>query len=425
MTRKKGGLRNLVLLLQGQLVTNAGNQVYDLAMLLWIKELTGSATIMGLALLLTNLPETILAPLGGKVADRYGKVRTLVVADLVGFLAMGLLLATVLAGAGTWPLIVGLSLCNMVLGAAGACFVPAVTSLVPLLVSRANLARANAAQQFCGDGGRLLGQGGGGLIFTVLGPAGALAANAVSFLLSAGSEALIRAPEDKPAGRPSNGQTGTLLAETKASLILLWEDRTMRRLVLYIGAFHIFMSCLPVTLPFYAQHAVKVSEGWFGFLVAAYTLGIMLGFILAGSSPAPKRRLNLIALMSTLVGLLFLAVGAVASFGAAWTILVCLGAGVGVIVVNLMTELQLRSPEDQRGGIMGAAHAIGGCSLPLGMALTGILIDLAVKGGLDYEPTVRMVIILSGLGAMGVGLFELFSQIRSGPGRETSGERLK
>ena len=70
--------RNLWLLLQGQFVTNMGNQIYDIAMLLWIKEVTGSASLMGLALLLTNLPHALLGPLGGKLADRFGSVQPLV-----------------------------------------------------------------------------------------------------------------------------------------------------------------------------------------------------------------------------------------------------------------------------------------------------------------------------------------------------------
>ena len=81
--------RNLWLLLQGQFVTHMGNQIYDIAMLLWIKEVTGSASLMGLALLLTNLPHALLAPLGGKLADRFGGVRTMVTSDLVSALAVG------------------------------------------------------------------------------------------------------------------------------------------------------------------------------------------------------------------------------------------------------------------------------------------------------------------------------------------------
>ena len=63
MTAANVTRRNLGLLLQGQFVTHMGNQIYDIAMLLWIKEVTGSAALMGLALLLTNMPQALLAPL--------------------------------------------------------------------------------------------------------------------------------------------------------------------------------------------------------------------------------------------------------------------------------------------------------------------------------------------------------------------------
>ena len=87
---------NLALLMQGQFVTNLGNQVFDIAMLLWIKELTGSAAIMGLAMLLTGLPEALLAPFGGRIADRFGRLRVIILSDLVSAAVVGCVLIVVL-----------------------------------------------------------------------------------------------------------------------------------------------------------------------------------------------------------------------------------------------------------------------------------------------------------------------------------------
>ena len=95
MTRERP-IRNLALLMQGQFVSNMGNQIFDIAMLLWIKELTGSAAIMGLAMLLTGLPTALLAPFGGSIADRFGHLRVVILSDLVSALAVGCVVAVVL-----------------------------------------------------------------------------------------------------------------------------------------------------------------------------------------------------------------------------------------------------------------------------------------------------------------------------------------
>ncbi len=398
---------NLFLLIQGNMVSSLGSQIYDIAMLLWIKQLTGSAAVMGLAMLLTNLPEAILAPLGGRAADRWGRVRTIIVSDLVSGLAVGIILAGLLKGASPDVLLVLLCLSNLILGLSAACFVPAVSSLIPDLTSRNGLARANAAHQFSGVGAKVLGQGGGGLLFAWLGPLGAFAVNSASFFLSALSESFIRLPEEKKSEASLSVPSRNLAAETWSTLKDVWKRSDLRRLILYIGAFHFCLSCLPVLLPFYAEKVLGIADKWFGFFVAAYTLGVMLGFLLAGLLGEVRERPRLISLASLSVGGCFILTALVASFWPAWALLVCVGAGIGLIVVNLMTELQTAAPAAQRGGIMGAAHALGGSSLPIGMALTGLLLDGLHRLGMDYGLAARLVLAFSGTAALLLGISSL------------------
>ncbi|MDP7459694.1 MAG: MFS transporter, partial [Alphaproteobacteria bacterium] len=121
MTRERP-IRNLALLMQGQFVSNMGNQIFDIAMLLWIKELTGSAAIMGLAMLLTGLPTALLAPFGGSIADRFGHLRVVILSDLVSALAVGCVVAVVLLQPDPALAIAALCLGNVVLGLSASCF---------------------------------------------------------------------------------------------------------------------------------------------------------------------------------------------------------------------------------------------------------------------------------------------------------------
>ena len=169
---------NLALLMQGQFVTNLGNQVFDIAMLLWIKELTGSAAIMGLAMLLTGLPEALLAPFGGRIADRFGRLRVIILSDLVSAAVVGCVLIVVLVDVEPALAITALCIGNVVLGLSASCFGPAVSALIPSLVAAAQLEKGNAAHQFSRVGGRVVGQGLGGLLFAMLGVGGAFTINA-------------------------------------------------------------------------------------------------------------------------------------------------------------------------------------------------------------------------------------------------------
>jgi DHA3 family macrolide efflux protein-like MFS transporter len=383
--------RNFWLLIQGQLVTHLGNQVYDIAMMLWIKEVTGSASLMGLLLLLTNLPQALLAPLGGTLADRLGGVRTMVTADLVSAVAIGAVAWTVWWRAAPVVIIAVLCVGNVVLGLAGACFNPAVLALVPELAPGPDLARGNAAHQSSRMGGQILGQGLGGVLFAALGAAGAFFINALSFAFSALTEAAIRVRGGRKRARPV-GAGGSLLRETAVLVRGVLGQRDLRALLLYIAAFHLCLSCLPVLLPFYAEHVLSLADWWFGFFIAAYTIGIMVGFAVAGALGSPGSRFHLVARVGAVVGLLFGAAALSRSFLLAWAILLGIGIGIGVIIVHLMTELQTRAPEQDRGGIMGAAEAIGGTSFPLGMVLTGILLDTMSGLGIPHAAATRAIL---------------------------------
>ena len=398
--------RNLLLLLQGQFVTHMGNQIYDMAMLLWIKDLTGSASLMGIAMLMTNLPEAALAPLGGKISDLFGRVRTMVVADLVSAAAIGIVVFSIWYE--TEPSVMILALCfsNVVLGVSASCFGPAVLALVPALVPAQKLTKGNAAHQFSRMGGQVIGQGAGGLLFSAMGAAGAFIFNSLSFLISAITEVWIKVPRQNQA--PKEMQMGnSLLAETTEMLRKVFREPDLRVLLIFIAAFHLCLSCLPVLLPFYAEQVLQVSDRWFGFFIAAYTIGIMLGFIVAGILNPPASRFRLIAAAGAIVGALFGLAAWVSSFHIAWVVLLGIGIGIGVIIVNLMTELQLKSPENERGGIMGTAQAIGGSSFPLGMAVTGIILDVMYRHGISYAVSTRTVLGISAIASVLVAVTAL------------------
>lgn len=133
-----------------------------------------------------------------------------------------------------------------------------------------------------------------------------------------------------------------------------------------IGAFHLALSSLPVVLPFLAQHRLGVDDKWFGFPVGSYTIGIMTGFVAAGLlSLVLRNRQQTIAASAATVGVLFCLTGLSTTFWAAWSALFGVGTGIGIVIVNLMRELQLSTTEAERGAHKGSGpsclSAVVGC----------------------------------------------------------------
>jgi MFS family permease len=118
-----------------------------------------------------RLAPMLLGPLAGALADRLDRVRLLVVAAGWAMCASG-----ILATVGTvhripyWLLVLG----GLVLGLAQSPSQPARASLVLDLVGRENLSNANALNALAMNMTQVLGPAIGGVMISVLGPAGAL-----------------------------------------------------------------------------------------------------------------------------------------------------------------------------------------------------------------------------------------------------------
>src|SRR5437588_1738595 len=80
--RLVGDNRNFRRLWFAQIISEIGDWFYSLAVYSLILDLTGSARLVGLAVVVQVLPQTLIAPTAGVVNDRMSRKRVMIVADL-------------------------------------------------------------------------------------------------------------------------------------------------------------------------------------------------------------------------------------------------------------------------------------------------------------------------------------------------------
>src|SRR5438105_11053482 len=74
--------RNFRRLWLAQIISEIGDWFYSLAVYSLILDLTGSAKLVGLAVVVQVLPQTLIAPTAGVVNDRMSRKRVMIAADL-------------------------------------------------------------------------------------------------------------------------------------------------------------------------------------------------------------------------------------------------------------------------------------------------------------------------------------------------------
>jgi MFS family permease len=96
--------RDFLLLQAGQLLSGAGTQSTSIAYPLLVLAITHSPAKAGLVSFARIVPQGLFGLLAGVAADRWSRKRQMIAADAVRALAVGALVAVVLADPGTfWP----------------------------------------------------------------------------------------------------------------------------------------------------------------------------------------------------------------------------------------------------------------------------------------------------------------------------------
>jgi MFS family permease len=374
--------RNFVLLWQGQAVSQLGNQAFSLAMAFWALEATGSATLMGLLPACMMLPTALLAPIGGAAADRFPRIRILVVCDCIGGIALLVQAAAMLSGRLSTPALVALLFAVATIsGVVNGFFQPALAAAIPDLVPAGRLAAANSLNLFSIQASQLIGQGVGGLLYSLLGAPRLFLFDGLSFLFAAGSEALVQIPPP-----PVRERLGLAAGARQFGASIREGFAYVRRtpgLLPFMAAPASYnfatMAVFPL-LPFFVKLNLHGGAKLYGFVLAAISCGTIAGFLAAGlARVAGEARARFLLVVIPLSPTPLLVAGFVHRPGLALLVAFALGAMLGLINVNLTTLLQSSSPPELRGRVMGLWAALATALAPLGMVLGGVAGDLTGK----------------------------------------------
>ncbi|MFG1942709.1 MFS transporter [Nonomuraea sp. NPDC048826] len=347
------------------LVSVTGTWMQVLGVNWLILTLTGSATSVGLSLVMQALPTLLLGMWGGALADRL-PTRPVVVAAQIAQAALALVLAAIALSGTQPPLpIYAVALAGGVVSALGG---PALGRFGAEVVPPADLPNAMALGSIVNSAGRILGMSLAGMMLPLTGNTGLFLANALTFAAVIAAVACMRSSEfHELAGEER--RPGAVLAG------LRYVARTPWLLILL--ALSVVLGSLgrnyQVTMAAMSAGPLAAGAGGYALLSTVFAVGTVVGGFVTASRPQLTIRLLLIS--AFLISVLQALSGLMPSLAAFAAAMLPIAAGAILVDTTVSARAQLDSPDAMRGRVLAAVGMAGAASGALGGPALGWLSD--------------------------------------------------
>jgi MFS family permease len=261
-------------LLSATVINNAGDGIALSAGPLLVASQTRDPFLVSMALLSEYLPVLLFGVLGGAAADRFDRVRMVVVVNLARAVVLAVLVTTIVSGTVSIAVVL---VALFVLGTAETFADSASSTLIPGLVAREDLGIANARMQgaFLLTN-QLLTPPIGAFLF-VVGMALPFATNAACFALGA-----VLVSRVASSTRNQLRERTGLGAEMVEGIRWLVAHPPMRTLALTILTFNVTYGAAWSVLVLYAGDRLGMDAVGFGLLTTAVAVGGVVGIVSYG-----------------------------------------------------------------------------------------------------------------------------------------------
>ena len=385
--------KNFSILLFGRLITNFGDSIYSIATLTLIYTLTKSTFYSGITLFLisfTAILQIFISPL----ISKFNVKRFLIISQL--FQAIILLAITYLIYVNKLQIttliifIVCISFINQIV-------YPVQLALLPKIVKQEDLIKANSLFSIAYQGSDAFFNSIGGFIITVFGTIYAFIINSITFFINSAIFIFLSNDLSKNTNSIQENYFTKL-----SSGIKIWNTPLLKPLLIGIIIINFSTSSLLTLLPEYSE-----TSYFYGILLSASGLGILIGAFLSNSQILKNIRLSVLYTTFTLgIGLSWGALSILNNnsitnkiinfslFLFGWIL-------IGILNTYSQTMIQCIISKDKLDVAMSTMIGLSIAFSPLGALLAGVL---------SIKYSIKTIIIITSLLIFSIFLFWLFNK---------------
>lgn len=351
----------------GQAFSLIGSALTQFVLMWWIADTTGSIGKLAFAGTVALLPQALLSPVGGVLADRYSRRMIMILADLFGALCMAVLMILFITKyIELWHIYLMMG----IRGAMQAFQSPAVEASTAMLVPETFLPRAAGLNQILMGATLVTSAPLGALAVSSMPLGWALSIDVFTALLGIAPLFFFTIPQFRKE-EGNRHLLKNLFSELREGIALVWMHQGLRRLFLLLGGVVLVIMPTFTFVPLLVKDYFKGGVNEIGIMEALAGAGMVGGGILI-TLIAPKRKmiwvltgLGISCIAISLTALMPANLFWVATFF--WMI-----SSVTFIFANapLTALLQTIIPNQIQGRVLSLLNMIMGLAAPLGLMIS-------------------------------------------------------
>ena len=339
-----------------------------------VLSLTGSAFFLGLDAFLQQLPIMLFTLIGGVLADRRDRRRTLLTSQYIQMATAATLAVLVFTGVvEIWHIL----LLSFITGLAQAFGGPAYQALIPSLVDTKDLPNAVALNSIQFNVARVLGPLAFGVVIALFadwgftdaqGMAACFIVNALSFLIVIWALMSLHVKHI-----PKTGVRTSMQEELRSGVSYVRNHGSLVSLIV-LAATTTFLGFAVLTfLPLFTKTVFSEGAETYSHLLAFSGAGSVVGaLVVAWLGKFPRMGLTAL-IVQAVYGLLILAFSASHVLWLSELLLFLTGAALMVVFSTVTSLIQLIAPNQMRGRVMGIYMVAFRGGMPLGSLVSGYL----------------------------------------------------
>lgn len=364
--------KNIYLFLIGQFLSGITSMIVQYAIIWYLTQKTGSATILSLATLLGMIPMVVLSPFVGPLIDRWDKKRLLILTDCIVAL-----FAIVLAVAGgvsqNFPLwLVFISL--LVRSIAQTFQMPTIQSILPTMVPEEELTQVNGQLGMVQSANFIIAPALGAFLFSIVSINYLILLDVLGAIFGVGLLLFIRIPKIAIQNEKIH-----LLADTKFGVKKLYENRGLWQILVNGAVFTLLFMPAASLYPLMTLDYFGGTIGQAGIVEVVYSVGMLIGGALIGFYGKWQDRMKPIFFAYAGVGLSIGASGLLPGTPRGFIYFVLLNAIAGFATpyfnTLLMAVIQQSYEPVILGRVLGVFNSLMTIPGPIGLLFAGPLAD--------------------------------------------------